>query len=600
MRVEELYLDGFGHFHQRTLAPIASPVTVFYGPNEAGKSTLLASIRAILLGFPARFNAHYPPLAGGRHGGRLTLRDDSGAVYAVERFAGARGGLVVTGPQGQVSNPEGLMGRLTGHATPDLFRNVFAFSLDELQATTSLNDASGAIYSAGQGAPGLRALTNFLEEQRSKIYRPRGTSQSVPALLARLKTVEDELRIIDGNGVRYGILTSRKSEIDSELAEAEAAVSGVSTKQGEIGRLLEAWNDWVPFSALREQLEGLSRYEDFPDSPVPRLESLEERVLQAREDRDASARQLQQTTGAAEAVIPDENLLYDLERIEGMRRDRNRFDAAVRDLPERRVELHGMESDFNETLADLGHGWGETELEAIDTSLVVRNQVDGWKDQILKSTERAQLAQIQLSQEQRNLQDCESETRDARDKLPKDPPPLNSAELSERVEMLRAARGRLSEYERHRQAHETLRGQLNALMAGQDTPERPVGRGSLLAIIALVLAGVTFPVAGILMGGGALVLGVVCGSIILVAAVMLWFLDYARAFGCAFAGICCIGEAVGGGGEGQRCSPRVPDGIGSLPWPVRATGLRSLGLNGGAPRDCKGPAGWLEVGSREG
>ena len=93
MRLEELHLDGFGRFHQQTIR-ISERVTVFYGPNEAGKSTLLAFVRAILFGFPTRGRTeHYPPLLGGRHGGRIRFSDDSGAVYTLERFAGARGGL---------------------------------------------------------------------------------------------------------------------------------------------------------------------------------------------------------------------------------------------------------------------------------------------------------------------------------------------------------------------------------------------------------------------------------------------------------------------------------------------------------------------------
>ena len=166
MRIEELYLDGFGHFHQRTMGPVTGPVTVFCGPNEAGKSTTLAFIRAILFGFPARFNSHYPPLAGGRHGGRITVSDNAGDVYGVERYAGARGGLSIATSNGPASNTEALLQRLTGNATPDLFRNVFAFSLDELQAAASLNDSSGVIYSAGQGAPGLPTLRKSLGDQK--------------------------------------------------------------------------------------------------------------------------------------------------------------------------------------------------------------------------------------------------------------------------------------------------------------------------------------------------------------------------------------------------------------------------------------------------
>ena len=148
VRIDELYLDGFGHFHQQSFGPVVQPVTVFYGPNEAGKSTLLAFIRAILFGFPPRFNSHYPPQSGGRHGGRIALDDDGGASYGVERYAGARGGLSITSADGPMSNAEAVMRRLTGNATADLFRNIFAFSLDELQAASSLNDSNGTIYSA--------------------------------------------------------------------------------------------------------------------------------------------------------------------------------------------------------------------------------------------------------------------------------------------------------------------------------------------------------------------------------------------------------------------------------------------------------------------
>ena len=62
MRIETLYIDGFGHFTQRTFGPFDAPITIFDGENEAGKSTLLAFIRTVLYGFPTRGrNEYYPP-----------------------------------------------------------------------------------------------------------------------------------------------------------------------------------------------------------------------------------------------------------------------------------------------------------------------------------------------------------------------------------------------------------------------------------------------------------------------------------------------------------------------------------------------------------
>ena len=101
---------------------------------------------------------------------------------------------------------------------------------------------------------------------------------------------------------------------------------------------------------------------------------------------------------------------------------------------------------------------------------------------------------------------------------------LNAAALTERQDALRAARGRLGEYERQRQHHDTLMSQLNALTVAQETPQENSGRVGLLPIIALVLAGAVLAVAGILFGGGALIVGVLCGLVLLGAALMLWFM----------------------------------------------------------------------------
>ena len=523
MRLSELYIDGFGHFHRRTLGTASRPVTVFYGPNEAGKSTLLAFVRAILLGFPRVYSGHYPPLNGGRHGGRLVVHDDTGASFIVERYAGSRGGLSVSTTEGASANPDALLRRLTGNATLDLFRNVFAFSLDELQAAASLNDASGAIYSAGQGAPGLPGLIKSLGERKGRIYLPRGNNQRVPALVNELRVVEEQLRAAGGNAERYGNLMSRKADIDRELLEGEKTLAGVAVKQGRISRLVDGWEDWLALAGYQSQLQVLPRYDNFPENAVPRLEHLEQQMRQASEDRDEAKELLRRSEEASAAPITDEDLLYDRERIEAMRRDRNRFDAAVRDLPEREGELSRMEADLAVSLSDLGHGWGEVELQAFDTSLVVRNQVENWKEKIAEQDERLRQVSFQLAQDRRALLDDQAATQEAQEKLPPEPP-VTLVRLSEQQDGLRTARSHLAEYQRLRRNHETIRGQLNALNASRETPGGNSGGLGFLPIIALVLAGVVLSVAGIMLGGGALILGIVCGLILMVAAVMLWFM----------------------------------------------------------------------------
>ena len=65
-------------------------MTVFYGPNEAGKSTLLEFVRRVLFGFPRRSGRvnPYPAMAGGRYGGRIAFEDSEGRLYDVRRTTG--------------------------------------------------------------------------------------------------------------------------------------------------------------------------------------------------------------------------------------------------------------------------------------------------------------------------------------------------------------------------------------------------------------------------------------------------------------------------------------------------------------------------------
>ena len=521
MRLEQLHLVNFGRFIDQTLSIPPGQVTVFLGPNEAGKSTLLAFIRAILFGFPSQYGAqHYPSLTKGG-GGRIALVDDDGLEFTVERFAGIAKSLRVVAGDGAVSDADSVLRGLTGGATLDSFRTTFAFSLDELQAASQLSDSN--FYNAGQGTSRLPALEKSLLEQRREIYLPAGSRQEVPRLLKEIQSLDQQLLAAANNAREYGSLTARKSQIDSQLQEVDAELSRLNVQFAELDRLHNGWEDWLALSDCDSRLAEIPKYIDFPETPLVRLDSLGERVRQAREDRDETAAQLQQAEGAATAEIPGDDLLLDRECIEAMRRDRNRFDAAIKDLPERQGDLRGMESDFAEHIADLGHDWSETELQAFDTSLVIRNQVDSWNGRTAETDERTRQSEYQLTQERRRLVDLQSETRESREKLPPDPP-LNAAALSDRQDALRAARGRLSEYERQRQNHETLRGQLNALNVAQEVPARESGRISPVAIVVLVLVGVLLPVAGILLGGGALILGIVCGLVLLVAAVMLWFM----------------------------------------------------------------------------
>jgi uncharacterized protein YhaN len=212
MRIRGFHIDGFGihrDFHQDELSP---GLTVFFGPNEAGKSTLLAFLRGVLFGFPdgRSSDPKYLPVGGGAHGGRVTLSGPDGAVV-VERFAGRGRKLDVTLEDGRPGDAGDLAERL-GHADARLFRSVFAFGLFELQGLGSLSDAGiqDQLFSAGVSGAGRsarQAIRDLSEESRERFAGQRSRKQDrVKELVAEISELRSDLFVRQEAAERYPAL----------------------------------------------------------------------------------------------------------------------------------------------------------------------------------------------------------------------------------------------------------------------------------------------------------------------------------------------------------------------------------------------------------
>lgn len=414
MRLEKLYLDGFGRFHKYAIDDISDNVTVFYGPNEAGKSTLLAFIRGVLFEFPRSLTSHYPPLSGGRHGGRITVSDSDGDSHTIERF-GRR--LKVTGPGGKApKDPKAALGRLTGGITQNHFKNIFAFSLDELQSDDTLDDAY--IYSVGQGVPKLPALLKSLEDRKRKIYHPRGRKKtSVVGILKELQEVESRLEDIKKNAEDYGEKSARKNEIDRELGAASDKLARTRAELGRVDILRQGWDDWVYLEDIKTRLKEIPQFDRFPEDPITRLDGFEKQIRQAEEERDDVKEELRQAEGDASMIVHDEALLDDNDSVDEIRRDRGRFDGSIHDLPERQGELMDMESRLSDRLGALGTGWNESNLRDIDTSMTAKGQLDRLDGQLEDAEEEARSAKTRLDGIKTKIDDLLAKKRDIQDQL---------------------------------------------------------------------------------------------------------------------------------------------------------------------------------------
>lgn len=524
MRIEKLHIEGFGHFADRTVGPFESPIVVLYGPNEAGKSTLLSFLQTILFGFPTRGGAqHYPPLAGGKHGGRIDLLDQSNDRYSVHRIQGRGGGPVtVQSGTGELQN-ETTLARLLGHHAENVFKSVFSFSLDELHSDRLLKDEdiNSQIYSAGMGVVTLPDALKETKDKKERRFLKGGSKHSISQTVEELKEVNAKLNEVASNAERYGRLIERRNEIHEKHSQLHTISSQLKTRLDYQRRLKNGWDDWVEFNAAQESLKDIEIITDFPTDGLRRLEQLEERIRGTRQAYEETRGQVELEESKAKTAIEHESILVHADSVRYLERNREHFESAVRDLPPRELELKHCEQRLEATLKEIGPGWSTARLEGFDLSVAVRNEVSQFGERLRKSEEALERLRAALSQEEARLHEAMKAEGAAQQELDDAPEPIMGKEqMSEHRATIGRANTGLLELKAVRERASTLQDQLDGMSGVAESGGLGAHQKAFTGLVSVV--GLGLLIGGALLGGAALVVGAIGGlALIAIAAYLL-------------------------------------------------------------------------------
>jgi uncharacterized protein YhaN len=524
VRIRDLHIDGFGHFADRTVGPLDLPITVFYGPNEAGKSTYLEFIRTVLFGFPQRLsNQHYPALSGGRHGGRITIADDAGTQYAVQRAQGrGTGPVTITTSAGETLGDD-VLAQVLGHHSKDVFQSIFAFTLDELQSDDLLKDTNvnSQIYSAGMGATTLPAAVRTLKSEKDDLFLRGGSKHQIAEAANKLRDIESRLAIVANNAAEYGTLTARLEQVEVEFQKLNDGRREYESQLDQQRRLESAWDDWNDLVTTEQQLTEVPTIDDFPNDGVARLERLEERVRAATREYDLAGERAAQAEAAIRTQVEHEGILNHTADIRRLERGRTSFDNSAHDLPERVAELTDHQSSLARTLKELGPGWDEAHLEGFDLSIAVREEISKYQSQLREATGELSSRESALTQAETALAEAiEAEGKAEREVETTPKPSLDTNEIRQRRTLVRTVSLKLGQIDRIRQRVSDLRTQLDGLT----NSAAPIGQKDKSRLVAAVSAvfGIGLLAGGAILGGTALPIGVVAGLALLSIAVYLF------------------------------------------------------------------------------
>src|SRR5437867_4732067 len=278
MRIETIHIDGFGVWNDKTWGPLEPGLNVFHGPNETGKSTLMAFIRSVLFGFEKRGSPkRYEPLKGGSHGGWLDLIAGDTRLR-VERKSGrhARGAVMVYA--GDAASDETVLDRLLGGTTKTLYHNVFAFGLEELEQFHTLQESEIATHISGAGlgigASRWAAVQKDLEERQSALFLPRGHNSTINVSFKELESVRDDLDRTEHQPHDYLAAHEARSRLAAELSCLEDSVAEVSRKIQYYAKRMKNRPYVERRNSIGDRLKELPAIDSFPEGGIERLDLL--------------------------------------------------------------------------------------------------------------------------------------------------------------------------------------------------------------------------------------------------------------------------------------------------------------------------------------
>ena len=526
MRIREIHIDGFGHFADRSFGGISGPVTVFHGPNEAGKSTLLEFVRRVLYGFPdGRTGANqYRPHASGSHGGVLTIEDSYGLRYNIRRHHGRSGGPVTLTAERGEPMPDAELIRLLGGNPKYIFDRVFTFTLEELYASDLVSDdnVNDYIYSEGMGVSSLPEALRRIRREKDGLFRKGGSTQQIYHAANRLQSVDDSLREVADNAAEYARLSDELARANARLLELGERRDALERDQRRQLQLRSCWSDWVALDNAASRLSEIPTIESFPTDGVSRLDVVEQQIRSAQSSLSREQAQMELLAKQMEATSPADAVLESAEEIQGIARGSNSLRQSIKDLPERQAELRTRKDNLENMLRELGPAWDVERLERFDLSLEVRQEVAELGDRLRSADADLQRCEVDVTQAKQALGEAAEAEEEARGHLESAAAPaLDEAQIRERRGVVRSARTLLGERERVRAQKLALDGQLASLgtAGAEGVPPLRFAAGVGIAI------GIIVALLGFLTGGGMAALGTV-GLVLAVAGVGLFLYTF--------------------------------------------------------------------------
>jgi uncharacterized protein YhaN len=340
-----LNLRAYGPFTNTTLQfqnGSASPnLHLILGPNEAGKSTALRGLRAVLFGMDAR-DAHLHPADMLR--ASLKLRTADGQLLDVERRKG-KGAKSLLFTESGKPVPLEAWTRVLPVSDQELFESMFGLDYDSLvKGGRQLAEFKGEIGRTILTAAGdLGATAERIQKLRGladEIYAPQATARKLNKALRAYKEADSVIRRERFTSAKYKEAISRQSELKQELEDISRELTECARKQNRLTRLQTAAPHVQRYHKDLGELNTLADVILLRSDFEQRMNKLTNGLSNAKSRKKELEAELARLAAELATIQREPELALLLSDIERLHSEIGKIKASREDLPKRETALH--------------------------------------------------------------------------------------------------------------------------------------------------------------------------------------------------------------------------------------------------------------------
>lgn len=412
MKFLELSLQAFGPFDdlKLDLSEIDNGVHVFLGSNEAGKSTTLRAVFAMLFGIPHNtVDAHKHKMPKLRIG--ATLANQAGESLHFLRRKGHRNTLL---DKDGKSIPDEELKAMLGGINGELFQSIFGLSHDSLQAgglalLEGQGDVGESLFGAGLGGSHVHRLLESLSQSADKIYSPRASKKPVNKALSDLKKAK---ALIREKSLPARSWLSEQSELTLAMEKRDACLEKTRSLEANIHRL-ERYRQLLPVFAKRRQILNdiaeLGETIELPqDISQQRREALQV-IRSSKRQEDRLREELIGVLAECEKLSQAEDLVAEQVVMNDLNHNLGSHLKADKDMPRVWGETRLIEDDIEQLLRNLGRDESLKEVESLRFEAGLEARVQNLALKRAGLDERLAGSKRELERLEQRIHDAESE-----------------------------------------------------------------------------------------------------------------------------------------------------------------------------------------------